>query len=72
MSRRTVFGRPLSWKHYSSFSKFSITPPELEDEVARRNLKLHKIVGFDSVLPDFLHPYFPPSLLFAIATKEER
>ena len=67
-----ISGGAKSWGGYEKFSKFSVRQKELKDELGLRGLSLQKMVGFDVLVPKFLHSYLHPSLIYAIATKSSR
>jgi 2-polyprenyl-6-hydroxyphenyl methylase/3-demethylubiquinone-9 3-methyltransferase len=64
-----ISGGAKSWGGYEKFSKFSLQQNELKEELALHGLSLQKMVGFDVLVPKFLHSYLHPSLIYAIATK---
>lgn len=74
LAQRAVFlslGRvaPGKWE-YATLSRYSATKRSLKSMLLAHGFKPLKVAGFDSVVPAALLKVVPPSLLFAVATKE--
>ena len=55
--------------NYMNFSRFSIEHDAIKSYIAKHDLVVKKIVGFDPILPEYAYSYLRPSLLYVIATK---
>ena len=60
---------PRKWE-YATLSRYATTGRSLRSTLQAHGFKPIKVAGFDSALPLALLTMVPPSLLFAIATKE--
>ena len=68
----SVFRNTSVCGNYMNFSRFSIEHDAIITYIAKRDLVVKKIVGFDPILPECAHWYLRPSLLYVIATKGGR